>query len=469
MNARTRQNCATIICWLIGFNAIAAAELSPKTATVAAVQPENTSAEHPNAIGQISQRLLDFFLRMRVERNVDISDNVLGTSVRGSVKTQGSLVPLFTPDDRRGSIQLQFTGDTAAPRMIGQNGPATIFSSTLTKVDARKSVILDDQGIHLMPTVANGTTQLSINDVVAKRRFIERIARRRADRSQAEAQAITSQRTRTRLQQEIDRDAATPLKQAQDYFIKGFRNPLIARDALPKILRFSTTSEHLRLIFKQCCHSPLAPPQVAPSINAQHDIVVAFHESAIESIYDVFFGGKTAVDRDVLKTVHLLTGEDPRPLRVHARTPAWSMTFADRQPLDLIFADGETTIALRLKSLQYGERQFDGAFTVAVRYQLEKTPSGPRLNRQGALQVNGEIADGSIGELGEATSILRKKFSAVFPSVLSFDGMAPPSGGIWDKVGQLQLAQLDAKDGWVVIGYRLRQAPVMLVKHEAMR
>jgi hypothetical protein len=79
------------------------------------------------------------------------------------------------------------------------------------------------------------------------------------------------------------------------------------------------------------------------------------------------------------------------------------------------------------------------------------------LLREGNLKIDGHIPSpsSSPGELGEALAILESKFSAIFPEQIAFHGLTPPTGGIWDKIGALQLVQFNAKGGWFVIGYRV--------------
>ena len=144
---------------------------------------------------------------------------------------------------------------------------------------------------------------------------------------------------------------------------------------------------------------------------------------------------------------------------------------ADRQPLSVAFADGHASIGLHLKLLNHGERKYDGAFNVSVKYHLEKTPSGPRLTRQGDVEIDGRTENGSPGNLGEAIAILQSKFAALFAPTLTFDGLSPPTGGggIWDKIGRLRLAQLDAKDGWLVVGYQLPRREVLVASRGSTR
>ena len=446
MKFRTNYRCLPILLW----SALTAAAAEPAS-------PANSETE-PNFVGQVSERLLYDLVNTKVQQTTNVSENVLGTAVRGSVTTRGQVFPMLVPDALRGVLQLRFSGTSRSPGLVGRNGPATIYSSSVTNTDLWKTVIFDQQGIRDLPTVGNSQTQVSINDVAAKRRLVEFIARRRANGSRGQAAAITSARTKGQISKEIERGAKEPLATAHDYFVHSFQEPLLERGALPKLMRFSTTGDHLRLVMRQLGRSVMPPPTAMPELKTQHDLSFAFHESALNSLYEVFYAGETLRDKDFLNTMDTLTGEEQPQLRVTSKKPRWSITLADERPLDLKFADGGTAIDVHLKSLKLGERQFIGKLTISVRYQIEKAASGPQFNRDGEVQVNGQLDGASAAELDEAITLLKTKFSGVFLPVLTLNGLTVPSDDLWVKLGKLLLVQFDAKDGWLVAGYQLPRA-----------
>ena len=429
------------------------------------VAPANSAV--PNLVGQVSQRLLSHLVNTPVENTTNITDNILGTSVRGSVKTQGQIFPLLVPSANQGVLQLRFSGTSRSPGLVGQNGPATIYSSSVTNSNMWKTVLFDEKGIRHLPTDGQAQTRVNINGVSANRPLVELIARRRANGSRGQAQAITSAKTKGRLKQEIDRGAKEPLLTAQDYFVNEFQKPLRERGALPKLLRFSTTSDHLRLAMQQLGRSEMPLPTSTPELKPQHDLTFALHGSAVNSLYEVFYAGETVRDKDWLQTMDTLTGDEPAPLRIKAGTPRWSVTLADKRPLDLSFGDGGVAVALHVKTLKLGERKLDGKFTISVRYQLEKTSNGPVATRQEEVQVEGELDSGSAAERDEAVAHMKAKFAGVFLPTLSLGEVAPPSDDLWSKLGKLLLVELDAKDGWLVAGYQLPAPKTQLVSRPA--
>ncbi len=425
------------------------------TWTAAAAEPASGPNQgDPNLVGQVSARLLSDHVNRSVTQGTYVSENVLGTVSRGTVNTQGQIFPQLVPSADRGVVQLRFSGTSNSPGMVGQNGPATIYSSSVTSSQMWKTIFFDEQGIRHLATDGDVQTRLSV-DVAAKRRLVERIAQRRANGSRGAAQAITSQRTKDRLAAEINREAKEPLTTLQDYFVHSFQEPLRERGALPKLLKFSTTSDHLRLVMHQAGRSPMSAPASTPPLAPKHDLAFALHESFLGSLFEVFYAGEKVRDKDFLQTMDTLTGEEPSQLRVESGMPRWSVTMADKRPLDLSLDGGTAAITLHLKSVRLGKQEFSGRFSISVRYQIEKSPSGPRLSRQGELTVDGKLDVGSPDELEQALTLLRDKFPGVFQSTLTFDKLAPPSDELWVKLGKLLLVQLEAEKGWLVAGYQL--------------
>ena len=428
---------------------VSAAE-SPRPPTL------STSQAHrlPNAVVQVSARLLNHFLKTDFERTTAIRDDVLGTSVRGTVHTRLQLIPKFLPDSNRGLLQMRFTGTSISPRMVSHNGPATSISSSVSTVEVRKIVIFDQQGVHLQPSVATCRTRLSIDSISARLRFVERIARRQARRTHCATQAMTAEHTRLRVQEEVDQEAVRKLARANEQFQEMVRSPWIERDSLPKLCRFSTTSNHLRIELGECGQSQFSAPQNLPKLDERHDFVVILHESAAKGIHEIVFGRQFANDGDVHLATDSTTQEKTRPLRLNVGKPATSIQLAALKPLELSYSKGTATVKLNTTSVESGRQKYKGEFTVFAKYRLEKTAQGPRLHREGDLSVEGHSHSGRSVELAEAILLLRK-LSSVIPLNLTLEDLMPPTNGILSKVNTLEVAELDLQDGWLTAGYQL--------------
>jgi hypothetical protein len=78
------------------------------------------------------------------------------------------------------------------------------------------------------------------------------------------------------------------------------------------------------------------------------------------------------------------------------------------------------------------------------------------LRRHGDVTVRfaAEMAAGR-EDLEKLRRTLVRKFSAVFPDELHFDGLTPPNGGALGKLQSLVLHDFYCDRGWLVLGYEL--------------
>jgi hypothetical protein len=161
-----------------------------------------------------------------------------------------------------------------------------------------------------------------------------------------------------------------------------------------------------------------------------------------------------------------LTGDEPEALRIKSKTPRWSVTLADKRPLEVTFNDGFAAIALHIKTLKYKDRQFHGGFKISTSYVLNKPSGGPRFARQGEVSVEAESATASVEDTNEAIELLKAKFAGIFLPELTFGGLASSSDDLFSKLNKLSLIELNGKDGWLVAGYQLPGHEVRLVSHQ---
>ena len=424
MSAIRYRRKISLLCWLalpLASWSVSAAE-SPRPPA----PPTNQATRQPNAVIQVSARLLSHLLTTDIERTTAIHDEVGDTSVRGTVHTRLHLTAQLVPNSNRGLLQMRFTGASISPRMVGHSGPATSISSSVSNLQVRKIAIFDQQGVHLLPSVATCQTCLSIDSISARRRFVERIARRQARRTHGETQATTAEHTRLRVQKEVDLEAVRRLARANQQFQEMIRSPSIEQDALPKLCRFSSTSNHLRIELGECGQSQFVAPQSIPELDKGHDFVVTLHESAAQGIYEIVFGRQLANDRDAHLATDSSTSEKAPPLRLHVGMPATSIQLAALKPLELSYSKGTATVKLHTTSVESGSRKHKGPFTVLANYRLEKTADGPRLHREADLSVEGHSHSGRSDELTEAISMLRK-LSSILPSNLTLKDLMPPT------------------------------------------
>jgi hypothetical protein len=116
-------------------------------------------------------------------------------------------------------------------------------------------------------------------------------------------------------------------------------------------------------------------------------------------------------------------------------------------------------LTLRLAALTRGEKHFEQPIEIEARLVPQITRDGPALVREGDLTIrftspiNPEVES-------RQQAFLTRKFSAIFPAELHFNGLTPPTGGSLGKLRHLSLAEFSSAHGWLTLGYELADARV---------
>jgi hypothetical protein len=411
-----------------------------------------------NAVAQSSARLINLLMERSVQDRRSIAETVLGAYVQGIALTRANVSFGFMPSQEHATLDIRMRGLTAAPANVAQRGRVSVYTSANTSIRANKHVYLNDEGLRFAPAVAAAATNMQINDIEAGRRIIERMAWRRAGRMAPEAEQATSQRAQAEASTQLDRQATASLSDLNNTFRQKIRAPLIRCNALPAQWNFWTDAAHLRMSLAQCNDTQLAVASPAPQFPASYDVALGAHESMIINLSEAMVGGTTVEDANWLEMVKLLTGDSPRALWVHDRSERWSVTLADERPVVPRFGDDRVGFTLRLAKVTRGSDVFDHPVEITARFKLQSTRDGPALTREGDVLIRFlEFTDPNKQERMQA--FLARKFGAVFPPELVFHGITPPEGGTLGKLNRLQLAEFQAADGWLTIGYELEQAP----------
>lgn len=429
----------------------------------------STDSSNHHALAQLSSR----FINIAFERDVDdrrtISEFVLGSAMNGLVHTRGRVVANLIPNERQAALEVHLKGTAALYDNVAERRAVTIYSSALTGIDARKRVLINEQGLDPQSAVANCVSQVQVNDVVARRRFIEALAWRKVDRMQQQFEQAASERAEVRAAQQLDLECDALLGDADRAFREKVREPLVRAGVWPTRLHTSSTMRHLQLSAMATSGSQQAWPASTPDLNPLHDVVVSLHESIVADVCEKLLGHKTITDRQLLEFTRIITGDSPRQLWVHDRSEGWHVTAVKELPVIVEFADDYFTLTVRLQQVARGSAQLDRPLAIITKYNLLKTAEGPILNRQGDLMVQFSDTQAATHEETELISFVQKKFSAVFPPEIHFDGLVPPAGGSWEKLRQMELKEFTANRGWIVLGYQLPINSTSLSTVEAKR
>jgi hypothetical protein len=415
-------------------------------ALVAAVR---THCAQPNLYVEVSGALIAKGINREVDDKTNVVDNILGTSIRGTAHTQGNVTVKLVPDPNRAAINIRLVGRIHSDT-VGQNGPATLYTTGLTSVDAYKTLLIDAEGVHGQRAVARCRTSTTINDISVGR-LAQNTAWGRASAQKPDAERVAARHAEQRVVRRIDSQASELVTKATDGFQDKFRSPLLRRGAYPELLQFSTTADQLLLKMAHASRFQVAAATPPPAIEQGRDLAVRVHESLVGNISEALIGGETLTDEQLAKLVERLAHQVPEELQIHPDKEPWTITFSRSQPIATEFGDGRIKVTVTGTHFTRGEQEIREPMEIVVEYTIEKTSTGARLVRQGDVSAE-YIRDArqSVTQVAFKTFV-RKKFDALFKDEIVTEGLTLP--GRWEKAGKLQLEQLSLGNGWAALAW----------------
>jgi hypothetical protein len=394
-----------------------------------------------------------------------VVDNILGTAIRGQANTEGRVSMRLVPSEKSGIFELELRGKTHADS-VGVNGPATLQMSSNSTFVAVTRVRMTPDGLVYDPPQAKANLQSQTNNLevaagplpglgTMRKRFVERIAWKRAEEMKPQADAIAARRSETRYEQSMAEYVSQSLEKTNQPFREKFRGPLLRMGAIYESIGFSTTTEAVQARMLFADGMELGADTEPPEFKRSHSLSLRIHESLLRNAGHMLLRGATVADRTLAKFMKGAYGEIPREareFRLGSHLERWSITLADEHPLLLDFAPEVSTIGLRVQQVTIGEAKIPQDLLVVAKYRIEGTPQGPCLRRLGKVQVVSKER-APTKEQSEAVAFLERKASGFFISEIWFDGLVPPAGGPFDKYAQLSFKELIVSDGWLALGY----------------
>jgi hypothetical protein len=160
---------------------------------------------------RFSKSFLEAYFRRQIERTSPVQQNVLGAAVRGTSHTVGQTVMELVNNPTQAEAKLILKGTTTF-QTVSYSGPVEIFGHGETDFTAWKKIWFDGLNVQQAPAHATATTHTVTTgidtDMRLFRRIALRIAGRREAESHAEAEQITAERTKQRVEKEFDTTGA---------------------------------------------------------------------------------------------------------------------------------------------------------------------------------------------------------------------------------------------------------------------
>lgn len=436
-------------------------EAGQAAGVVAAVRD---ATSRPNIILEVHESLLAQAVNRPVDQVMPVDEVVLGTRVRGTGRTQGNVRLDFVPSPDRAAFDLVFDATNIA-NTRGSQGPVTVNSRGVTNLGARRRFFLDEYTATATPVQASAATDTTVTGIGINSRFGKRMIRKIASRKIAEtkqqAEAIAEGRARERLGRQFREQTEPALAQFRDQFQGKVRGPLEAQGLYPEMLHMNTTDTTLAITARKAAAGQLAAASQPPATVSGNLISARVHESAINNILEEKLGGRIITQADADRMAREGNAKMPESLGSDPEQKPWAVTFAKYRPVTVAVDDGRVKVMVRGDKFVSGDRSFPG-MDIWATYAIARSSQGLHLVREGDVQIYPPgFKPGGREKLSMAETslrrILQKRFDKLCKDVIDIPDL--PLQGELAAAGPLPMQQLVArKDGWVVAGWRRRDA-----------
>ena len=444
----------------------------------------------PNAIIDVSEKFLSAAVSGNIDEVGDVRDTILGTAIRGTSQTNGSVKLQLIPATDRAIMEVSSTGEIVS-KNLGYNGPIVIRSTGFTDFTASKRVEFTDRAFRIMPSVADATTRTEIHNVRAKNsgpfsRLISQVGGQRVQESKRRAEAIASRHAERDIRIEFDKELTEEVKGLRRQYRDVFRYPLLRKGAFPEHVRFSSTTDVASIEVIQAKNDELAASGPPPPINGKNDLRARIQQTAASNYVTTLLSGATLsestaggggqLDRkipqwleDLLGDLDVPDNEQDKETAADATTSAkpsdrpWSITFRRKRPVSVEFSDGQIKLAVHTARIVSAGDRFDG-WDLLVSYKMDPQNGGLLLTRSGDVDVlptNFDPATGrglSTRQVGLRSNLIKVINDLTnqgdgFPKTLEMP-MIELAGELAD-VGTLALEGSKSENGWLTLTWNL--------------
>jgi hypothetical protein len=383
----------------------------------------------------------------QTERDV-VSDIPITSSTRIRASAQAALVPAAN----YGVVDVLLNGNSLTQLQARLTEPdLIIYATARTAFVARKRIYVSAAGLGSFPAQASATSALNLDKVTTPQGDSESLLPSLAEGvfalRQSRLERTISQKGEAQLKRQIEEQAGPRIAQGN----KAFKDTLsrIRADGIPlRQLSFSTTSSVLTV------HARIAitdtPPGPAPPLPGPFELGVRFHQSAVNEGAQAALAGKTISANDLStlpggqRTARAHLAHAMLDVLAHEPFGGVALTFADQQPLVVVFADHSFSILLNVKELRTASIRLPGLKVKAV-YKFVNAPGRVTAVRQGRVEITPYYGH-KIG--GHAiAALLEHRMNTIFDETIPFPEVNPPTP--LNQIGTLIPVFADTDHGWL--------------------
>jgi len=407
----------------------------------------------PNIFLHVSQHLISSGEKRIVDQTQDVSQIVKGVPVKGVATLKGQVSYALAENSQRATINVLLDG-TILSKNVAQKSGVTVNTNGTTTVHAEKRISFDKNGFTTSPSTGKATTKLELGSIDAPSSTYESIAKTKFIKGRSGNEEAASQLSVDSVTKQMNANVLELLGDVIDGYKIKIRDPLLRRGGFPEQFNTSSTKEFVNLQLLQTGRYQLAASSEPPVLNKNTDVSLRLHESFIRNFTEVVLGGVELTDEKLVEHMDRFGAEIPDELKTGPGKKSWAITFSNTQPISVGFRNSQIVIAIQGQQFRDGLRLIKEPIRIAATYNVEKTETGMRLQRDGDVAVD-FLARETLTLIQVATkTVMSKKFNALFKDdIVGQGGIKLP--GQWENAGNLILQQLVADNGWLMLSCNL--------------
>jgi len=396
----------------------------------------------------VTADLLDRLLPDQQPSNEPVAETILGAPVRGQSTTSARLTVQLLPDPQAWRLNLVAAG-TVDSLTSTTHGPVTFVNQGEAKFVVRKLVLVNADGVRVMPATAAADSNTSLNGLYTSydsiplvRSLVRNYAMQQRQQQVGQANREAEDKVSGRACDRIDSQLEPRLLDAEKKFRSRFVEPLNSLGLDPTVVTMETSATRLTFRGRLAGAEQLGAFTARPEALADSLASAQIHESALNNLLDnLDLAGKTFTLPDLLEHLNTKLGRadaklpDDLPEGVH-------LTFAAEQPLRVRCQDNRLVLELRIAEIRQGKHRWHD-FEVRATYRPTSDGLSAALERDGTIELGGQYQ-------GRPEVALRGIFSKVLSRERKVE-LVPRSVVDDSRLAGLQVTQLLMDDGWIAL------------------
>lgn len=421
----------------------------------------NTHYRNANLRLTISKDFIERFLPEPEIESRPVRQRILGAYTAGDSAIQTQLSVTLLPDPSAWNIGLELVGEVVSNTQSSK-GPAVLHNTGLAHVESQRFLRLGTDGYQVSssPTYVSAHSFLNkmstdFDGVPLIGQFARMIVREQFNQKRGLAKRITQRKIAQETDLELDRRLEEGLKQSEMEFQQRILGPLHRLSLDPLIVSMSTTEQRLNVRYRLAHESQLTAFTPRPRAPANNLISLQVHQSTLNNLLErmELTGREWKLAELYQHLGSLLNKQWDPPEDVPDDI---TLTFADRNPLNVELADGQLRLKLRFAEFRRDEGLSLRNFTVTSSYipVADGLMAGLIRDPDGVIEIQGKHL--SIRE----RLAVRVIFSKVFVSQPEISFVSEQ----WTqdpKARDLGISQLTLRDGWLAVAISPSDNPLV--------